>query len=181
MTETQAPWSYRLARDEVPEEGLHIDLVADETVRAALAQAAGLRALPRLAASFDVTRTGKDGLHVAGEVTSIVGQDCVVTLEPIDQNLLEPIDLTFVPGGIPGNAEAVAETSVAGDETEPPEAMSGSAVDLGAIATEYFLLGIDPYPRKPGAVFEAPKAGEPSENPFAALAALKKSKPGEGG
>ncbi len=30
-------------------------------------------------------------------------------------------------------------------------------VDLGAIATEFFLLGIDPYPRKEGAEFEAPK------------------------
>jgi hypothetical protein len=176
MTETQAPWSYRLARDEVPEEGLHIDLVADETVRAALARMAGLRAVPRLAASFDITRTGKNGLHVVGEIDSIVGQDCVVTLEPIEKNLLEPIDLTFVPGGAP-NIEAVAETSVAGDETEPPETMSAGAVDLGAIATEYFLLGIDPYPRKPGAVFEALKAGEPAENPFAALAALKKSGP----
>jgi uncharacterized metal-binding protein YceD (DUF177 family) len=181
MTEAQPHWSYRLAREEVPEEGLHIDIEADETVRAALARAAGLRALPRLAASFDVTRTGRDGLHVAGEVTSIVGQDCVVTLEPIEQNLLEPIDLTFVPTSPGSAAEAAAETSVGGDETEPPDAMTSGAVDLGAIATEYFLLGIDPYPRKPGAVFEAPSAGESAENPFAALAALKKPKPGERG
>src|SRR5262245_57960951 len=154
MIESQSNWTYRLAREEVPEEGLHVDLVADEAVRAALARTAGLRELPRLAASFDVTRTGIEGLHVVGEVTSIVGQDCVVTLEPIEQNLLEPIDLTFVPDGGAIAAETVAETSLAGDEAEPPEALAGGAVDLGAIATEYFLLGIDPYPRKPGAVFE---------------------------
>ena len=47
-------------------------------------------------------------------------------------------------------------------------------VDLGAVATEFLLLGIDPYPRKPGAVFDAPPAGDPSSHPFAALAALKK-------
>ena len=35
-------------------------------------------------------------------------------------------------------------------------------VDLGAVATEFLLLGIDPYPRKPGAVFEAPPAGDPA-------------------
>ena len=28
-----------------------------------------------------------------------VVQECVVTLEPVEQNLVEPIDLTFVPGG----------------------------------------------------------------------------------
>lgn len=182
MTETHPTWSYRLARDEVPEEGLHVDIVADEAVREALARTAGLRELPRLAASFDVTRTGRDGLHLLGEVTSIVGQDCVVSLEPIEQNLIEAIDLTFVPDAA-GSAAKVAETSLAGDDDkDPPEAMTGGAVDLGAIATEYFLLGIDPYPRKPGVEFEVPDTGgQEKANPFAALAALKKSKPGERG
>ena len=51
-------------------------------------------------------------------------------------------------------------------------------IDLGAVATEFLILGIDPYPRKPGAVFEAPAAGEGGGHPFAALAALKKGRPG---
>lgn len=179
MAESLPIWSYHLAREDVPEAGLHVDIEADETVRAALAKAAGLRELSRLNASFDITRAGHEGLHVIGEVVSIVGQDCVVTLEPIEQNLLEPIDLTFIPDASKGATEAVAEASLSGDEAESPEAMAGGAVDLGAIATEYFLLGIDPYPRKPGAVFEPPAAGEPAANPFAALAALKKPKPGD--
>jgi hypothetical protein len=41
------------------------------------------------------------------------------------------------------------------------------------IATEYCLLGIDPYPRKEGAVFETSARQEPPENPFAALEALR--------
>ena len=53
-------------------------------------------------------------------------------------------------------------------------ALRDGVVDLGAVATEFLLLGIDPYPRKPGAVFDAPPAGDPSSHPFAALAALKK-------
>ena len=55
------------------------------------------------------------------------------------------------------------------------------AVDLGAVATEFLLLGIDPYPRKPGAVFERPAAGRPGGHPFAALAALKKDSGAEPG
>jgi uncharacterized membrane protein HdeD (DUF308 family) len=46
--------------------------------------------------------------------------------------------------------------------------------DLAAAATEFLLLAIDPYPRKPGAVFDLPNAGETGAHPFAALAALKK-------
>ena len=72
------------------------------------------------------------------------------------------------------------ETDVsADDETDSLEPLVGGTVDLGAIATEYFLLGIDPYPRKPGAVFEPPSAGDAATKPFAALAALKKLGPGD--
>jgi hypothetical protein len=50
-------------------------------------------------------------------------------------------------------------------------------VDLGAIASEFLILGIDPYPRKPGVVFEPNLEREAGASPFAALAALKKPKP----
>ncbi len=181
MTETHSNWTYKLARDDVPEDGLHLDLVADEAVRAALARTSGLRDVQRLAASFDVTRTGRGGLHVTGEVTAIVGQNCVVTLEPIEQNLVEPIDLTFVPETDTASV-SVAESSLAEGEAEAPDFLTGGAVDLGAVATEYFLLGIDPYPRKPGAVFEATHdSGAPSGGAFSALATLRKSGRGEEG
>jgi uncharacterized protein len=42
------------------------------------------------------------------------------------------------------------------------------------------LLAIDPYPRKPDAVFASPESQDPDAHPFAALAALKKpDKPGK--
>ena len=50
----------------------------------------------------------------------------------------------------------------------------------GAVATEFLLLGLDPYPRKPGAVFDAPPADDPASRPFAALAALKKGETPKG-
>src|SRR5262249_4580645 len=61
-----------------------------------------------------------------------------------------------------------------------PEALVGGSIDLGAIATEFLVLGIDPYPRKPGTQFQAPAGEDDAPRPFAALAALRKSKGGEG-
>jgi hypothetical protein len=59
---------------------------------------------------------------------------------------------------------------------EPPESVMNGTIDLGALATEFLILGIDPYPRKEGVAFEAPVAGDDSAaHPFAALAALKKA------
>lgn len=171
---TDTIWSHRLAREDVPEDGIHVDISADDTIRASLARAAGLRDLPRLDASFDITRSGRDGLHVVGEVSGVVGQNCVVTLDPIEKNIFEPIDLVFTPDQQEPLGGTEDEASFSLSDAEPPEPLVGGAIDLGAIATEYFLLGIDPYPRKDGATFDAPSSGDVVTNPFAALAALKK-------
>ncbi len=168
----KVPWSVPLRRDDVPEAGLHLDLVADEAVRAAVAAVAGLRALPRLEASFDVVRKG-GGLKVAGEVRATVGQTCVVTLEPMTSEVSEPIDLVFVPADVSAPS-AGAETEIEPGAADEPEVLVDGVADLGAAATEFLLLAIDPYPRKPGAVFEAPKSDDQGAHPFAALAALKK-------
>ena len=58
---------------------------------------------------------------------------------------------------------------------DDPEPLEGNAIDLGVIATEFLLVGIDPYPRKPDATFESPTKADESEHPFAKLAVLKKA------
>jgi uncharacterized metal-binding protein YceD (DUF177 family) len=178
---TQQPaWSVKIPVEEIPETGAHFHLVADETTRAHLAQIAELRALPRLEASFDVTRQGPSRLQVTGEVSATLGQTCVVTLEPLERELSEGIDLAFSSDAAAELAEEEAEATIEFDQDEPVEMIVGGAIDLGAIATEFFLLGIDPYPRKEGAVFEPTTAGDPAAKPFAALAALKKGGNGTG-
>ena len=165
-------WSVPVAVAAVPETGRRLDLVADDAARGAIAKAAGLAALPRLEAGFDLTRQGADGLRAVGRVSATVVQNCVVTLEPIESQIDEAVDLVFLPD--------VAPPAGGGGPCRPsrpmsrPEALRDGVVDLGAVATEFLLLGIDPYPRKPGAVFDAPPAGDPVSHPFAALAALKK-------
>ncbi len=174
---TDQPWSHRIALAEVPEEGLHVTIEADADVRATLAKTASLRGLPSLEASFDLRRKGV-GLHVEGEVIAVVGQNCVVTLEPVDTNLHEVINLMYAPGASERLGDSEGEASFEMTDAELPEPLVGGVVDLGAIATEYFLLGIDPYPRKEGVVFEGGAPAEPAESPFAALASLRKSPPG---
>src|SRR5580692_12671354 len=92
-----APWQGPVAIEAVAETGRHFDLVADNDVRAAVARTVGLRDLPRLEANFNVTRHGADGLHVSGRMSATVGQNCVVTLEPLANEVEEDIDLLFAP------------------------------------------------------------------------------------
>lgn len=159
-------WSVPVQLAEVPEGGLHLELEAPAEVRARIAELAGLRSLPKLNASFDVSRRGA-GLHVSGHVRGNVGQTCVVTLDPIENTVDEKVDLLFLPGVPEPQAEGEADKNL-------PEPLVDDRIDLGAIATEFLVLGIDPYPRKPGVTFEPPKTDTNGVHPFAALAALKK-------
>ena len=82
----------------------------------------------------------------------------MVTLEPIESEVDEPVDLVFVPvDACPKRRRRWTGRRAA---TTPPEPLIDGTIDLGAIATEFLLLAIDPYPRKPGAEFEPPTAGE---------------------
>lgn len=158
---------------EIPETGRHVDLIPDETTREALARLVGVVALPRVEAAFDLARVGRDGLRVVGRVSATVEQNCVVTLEPVRSELDEAFDLVFVPPA-PTPAALPAAAARALEADEPPEVLEDGTIDLGAVATEHLILGIDPYPRKAGAALEAPAApGDSSGHPFAALAALK--------
>jgi hypothetical protein len=170
MKNAENAWSMPVAVDDIPETGLHIETEAPAEVRAQLAKLANLRDLPHLSAVFDLTRRS-GGVHVAGQVKARVGQTCVVTLDPIVSDLDEPIDLVFAPR-LDGAMKDDADRKPGGEE--PPEPLIEGKVDLGAIATEFLLLGVDPYPRKAGAEFAAVKTTDDSVKPFAALEALKK-------
>src|SRR5450755_3959867 len=92
----EGPWSIPVTVREVPVTGRRFVLEPDEATRAAIAKSADLRALPRLQATFDVSRHGSAGLHVVGRVSATVGQICGVTLDPIDNEFEETVDLIFV-------------------------------------------------------------------------------------
>jgi uncharacterized metal-binding protein YceD (DUF177 family) len=174
MSEPDQPWHAAVRLLDIPETGRHVVLEADEAARAALAGPLGVDAVERATAMFDLTHWGRDGLHVEGQVKATVRQRCVVTLEPVENVIDETIDLDFAP---PQKADAGRPTSEeeAPSSIEGPEPLVGDGIDLGALATEYLILGVDPYPRKPGIAFDAPKAADTAkESPFAALAALKK-------
>ncbi len=172
MTETKLAWSVPVALADIPDTGQRFDLVANDETRASVAKLAGLRALPRLEATLDLSPRAAGGLRVTGQVVATVGQTCVVTLDPIENEVTEDVSLVFA---APRQQDDDIEKNLAPDAPEP---LLGDAIDLGAIATEFLLLGIVPYPRKPDAKFEAPPVEDVTTRPFAALAALKK---GQGG
>jgi uncharacterized protein DUF177 involved in 23S rRNA accumulation len=171
----ELPWSVTVRLGEIPETGRHVEIAASEGERAAAARVAGVDGIERLGAVFDLTRRSGNGLQAVGRVTATVRQTCVVSLEPVINEIDEAIDVAFAPS---------LEPVVATDDTElvrtkrtndeAPEPLTNGVVDLGALATEFLVLAVDRYPRKPGVQFDPPRIGDAAAHPFAALAALKK-------
>ena len=169
-------WSVPLKVDSIPDTGLNRVVEASADICAAVAALAEVRAVSGLKATFDLTRDG-DVVHVTGRVTANVGQNCVVTLEPLETAIDEPIEVLFAP--VPDEGTDAHEERRRKTDEELPEPLIEGTIDLGAIACEFLILGIEPYPRKPGVEFTPPEPEPDGPHPFAALAALKKA-PGGG-
>src|ERR1700745_3561155 len=83
------PWRAFVNVAQIPERGLHRDIEADDTRRAAMAEIAGLREISSARASFDLSLRSGGRVHVAGHLTARIGQTCVVTLDPIENDIDE--------------------------------------------------------------------------------------------
>jgi len=181
MTDKADPWSVPVTVAQIPDTGLHRDIEAGKATRDAMAEVAGLREILSASASLDVTPKGGGNVHVEGRVRARIGQTCVVSLEPIENDIDEAIDLIFAPPEqVPELADLVDDAAESDTEIpDPPEPIVNGVIDLGRVATDALFLGIDPYPRKPDAVFDVPVvAADPEDHPFAALKALQlESKP----
>jgi hypothetical protein len=170
------PWRVPVIVAQIPEGGSHRDFEADPVTREAMAEIAGLREVLLAQASLDVTPESGGRVHVAGRVRARIGQTCVVTLDPIVNEIDEPIDLVFAPQEqIPQLADLVDEAAESdGEIPDPPEPIINGMIDLGRLATDALFLAIDPYPRRPDAIFESPVVdADPQDHPFAALKALQ--------
>jgi uncharacterized metal-binding protein YceD (DUF177 family) len=160
----------------LPEDGQTFRLAPDEATRAALAREFGIVAIPALKASVTLTPDGRGGVRVGGHVDGTVRQNCVASLEPFDAPVSEEIEMHFVPEDRLPEARPGAEIEVGADEL--PDPLVNGVVDIGAVVSEFLALGIDPYPRKPDAVFELPSSlGAEDDSPFSALARLRPDEP----
>lgn len=153
---------------QVPEAGRDLVIEASPAECAALAARLGIEAVNRLRASLRLA-PGPEGVILGrGGLSAEVIQACVVTLEPVTQEVSAPLSLRLLPAGM-------EPLDTPADEADDIESVNGS-VDLGEVVAEELALALDPYPRAPGAELP-PEATEGADNPFAALAALKARPP----
>ena len=165
--ETVGPLSRPVSIAHLPEEGLEVEVEATEEERSALAQDIKLPAIHELRARFRL-RGSERRLHVDGAVEGRISQICVVTLDPFETDVREEVEVDFAkPRG------GASDQAPLNQDYEPPDEITGGYIDVGALTAEFLALGLDPYPRKPGATFSFETADAASDSPFAGLKKLK--------
>jgi uncharacterized metal-binding protein YceD (DUF177 family) len=168
-------FSRPLMVDGLTARGVETTVVASEDERRALAETLDILGIDSLTGTFTVKPWRKDGVKVVGVVEADVRQACVVTLDPVSQHVREDVELTFSPDAEP--IDPGAEIEIDPEAPELPEPLEDGRIDLGAITAEHMALGLDPYPRAPGAVWqdliEDDGTADAPPSPFAGLKALK--------
>jgi uncharacterized metal-binding protein YceD (DUF177 family) len=168
---TAQPWSVPVRTKDVGR-GITRRLEADAPVRARIARALDLQALDLLEADVEVT-PDSEGFEVRGDLHAKVTQTCGLTLEPLPAEIRIRFSVRCRETDEAQAAEPLHEVEITLEDADPPDSIEGGAIDLGAYVVEYLALELDPFPRKPGAVFEPPPA-EAEPSPFAVLAGLKR-------
>ena len=168
--------------DRMGASGTALEIVASDSERAALARRFGFLALPAFSARLTVDRRAGGRVVVEGRLRGRIVQACILTLDPVTQELDETFCIVFkrdlAEERDPESGEALLSAQI-----DAPEPLQGNLLDVGEIVAEQLSLAADPYPRRPGVKLEdvlpkARPAGRPGRNeqrrhPFAGLAALR--------
>ncbi len=172
------PWSHELKWIDIQSGVARFDLVADNATRERIRRVLNLEAIPSLIAELAI-KPWLDGIELNGRVTATVTRLCGVSLEPFDEVVDEPISIRVVPAGSANLApEESGPVIVDLQDDDPPDSLTGDSIDVAGYVVEHLSLALDPFPRKPGAVFTQPTS-QPSLSPFSVLAALKQNAPDE--
>jgi len=139
-------FSYLFSVEKLPQNGTKqvLELTVDECLQ--LAQYLNLAEIKSFKADFNIHGTS-DKVTVSGVVDAVVVQTCVVSLELFEAYVHEQIEAEFVA------EKKSSKRSEEQDLLDHDDLIINGKINLGSLATEFFVLGLDPFPKKPGAEF----------------------------
>jgi uncharacterized metal-binding protein YceD (DUF177 family) len=162
--------------------GTALEISASENERAALAKRFGFLGLPTFSARVAVDRRPGGQVVVEGRLRGRIVQACILTLDPVTQDLDEAFRIVFKQD-LTEERDPESGEALVGAHADSPEPLPGNLLDVGEIVAEQLSLAADPYPRKQGVKLEdvLPKPRrdgrhgrqEQRRHPFAGLAALR--------
>ena len=174
----ESEFSRVFSADDLSGKTVEIDIDATKEECRALAERFELEGVNSLTAhlNFAGGRSRKK-LTLESAFSAEITQICVVTLEPFDSRIEGTFDCIFVPETLIDQED---EVEIYPDEEDPPEPIIDGKIDAGELVTEHLGLEIEPFPKSPGANFDARQGGDNNvlgsaerDNPFAKLEEFK--------
>ncbi|WP_336488511.1 YceD family protein [Methylobacterium nigriterrae] len=161
--EQTGPLSRSFSVERLPQGSGVVTVEASQAECDALAKDFRIPAIRDLVGRFDLSGS-LNRLLVTGTVEAVVTQVCTVTLDPFETKVSESVEVAFT------DTDQLAGTDA--EDADVPDPIVGGRIDFGILTAEFLALGLDPYPRKPGAAFEETRIGE-DVKPFDALRRLR--------
>lgn len=158
--------------------GTGVDVVVEPSASElkALSAALDLDGIEDLRAEYRLARRAGKIIVLKGRLKAKVRPTCVVTLEPFDLMIDEPVEMRFTEEhGRREDEGAGAHEGGGSGDADPPDVIENGQIDLGRVTTEFLSLAVPPFPRRPGVDF-AGSEETPDPSPFAALEKLKGQK-----
>lgn len=177
--DTPLDWSLPVA--DIPERGSNVKREAAAAELKAVASALEILSCEWIALDARIRPRSGGRYALEGTLAAKLTQACVVSLDPVPDNLAIDLDIEFEPG--PAAATERNNDSELGDPFEETEfePIENGRLNLGRVVFEEIASHLDPFPRAEGAELEKREAAGPgdakSESPFAKLAGLKNKPP----
>jgi uncharacterized metal-binding protein YceD (DUF177 family) len=151
----------------LPEAGAEYKLEPNDDERRAIAARLDVQSVDTLRGEFAI-RAVRGGVEIEMRINATVGRICVSSLEPMTEAIDEKIKISFE-----RNYSEDIECEDQDDILREP--LDGEDIDIGELLVQHLSLGLDPYPRKAGALGLVDKYRDAaSTSPFDALKGLAK-------
>ncbi len=171
---TELPVTHLYDFGSLSQAGAAVHIVLKPDALEKLAQWAGVKAVDSFTADFALQKLSQNRFSFDLHWSADVVQSCVVTLEPVKSHLSGELKRELNLVRRPRRGLPEPEMPLPELDEDGPEEIESPVYDLAMPLLEDFALAIDPYPRKPGVMFESPAIdAEKPESPFAALKILK--------
>ena len=130
-----------------------LDIAATDDERAALAKRFGFLGLPAFSARVTVDRRPGGRVVVEGRLRGKIVQACILTLDPVAQDLDETFCIVFKQD-LAEERDPERGEALVSPQADVPEPLSGNMLDVGEIVAEQLSLAADPIRGGRGAKLE---------------------------
>lgn len=156
------PFEHRIAVADIEPDGMPVRRGLDAAETAALARFLGIPAVEALDFEGRVRAIPGGGWTLSGRLTGTAVQSCVVTLDPVTEDIDAAVEREFRQATLEDEAEVL---EIGPEDLDAPEPV-GSEIDLATVMIEALALALSPYPRAERADFAGRVHAGPGVTPL---------------